>query len=60
MAGGGNQIKQPYLKYFTGKYKKAKNLNNSNIIHNYGYYIGNYPSLKKKKINSICKVLNSI
>ena len=35
-------------------------LKNANIVHNYGYYIGNYPSLKKDKILKICKILNSI
>ena len=59
-AGGGNQTKQPYLKYFRGKYKKSKNLINTNIIHNFGYYIGNYPSLKKNKIDKICNILNSV
>jgi len=58
--GGGNQIKQPYLKYFRGKYRKSNNLINTNIIHNFGYYIGNYPSLKKNKIIKICNILNSI
>jgi len=59
-AGGGNQIKQPYLKFFKGKFKKANNLINTNIIHDYGYYIGNYPDLGREKINKICKILNNI
>ena len=59
-AGGGNQTKQPYLDYFKGMYKKPKKLTNTNIIHNFGYYIGNYPDLKKNKINLICSILNSV
>ena len=60
MAGGGNQTRQPYLKYFKGRYKVSKNLNNTNIIHDFGYYIGNYPELKKNKISKICKILNNV
>ena len=58
-AGGGNQLRQPYLK----KYIKGINLKNFkevDHIHFFGYYIGNYPSLKKEKILKICKILNSI
>ena len=58
-AGGGNQLRQPYLK------KIIKNINLSKYkevdhIHFYGYYIGNYPSLKISKIRKICSILNSI
>ncbi len=58
-AGGGNQLRQPYLK----KYIKGINLKNFkevDHIHFFGYYIGNYPSLKKEKILKICKILNNI
>ncbi len=58
-AGGGNQLRQPYLK----KYTKKINLNNFREvehIHFFGYYIGNYPSLDVKKIDMICKILNSV
>ena len=58
-AGGGNQLRQPYLK----KYIKGinfKNFKEVDHIHFFGYYIGNYPSLKKSKILKICKILNNI
>lgn len=58
-AGGGNQLRQPYLK----KYFKRINFNrfkNVEHVHFFGYYIGNYPSLKKEKINKICNILNSL
>ena len=58
-AGGGNQLRQPYLK----KYIKGINLKNFkevDHIHFFGYYIGNYPSLKKDKILKICNILNNI
>ncbi len=56
-AGGGNQLRQPYLK----KYVKNINLNkfkNVELVHNYGYYIGNFPSLTKSKIDQIINILN--
>jgi len=58
-AGGGNQLRQPYLK----KYLKGINFNsfkNVEHVHFFGYYIGNYPSLETKKINKICNILNSL
>ena len=60
LAGGGDQTKQPYLNYFKNKFKIVGNLKNTKIVHNYGYYIGNYPTLKKQKILEICKILNSV
>ena len=53
-AGGGNQIRQPYIK------KLKKNINPKNFmevehIHFFGYYIGNYPSLSQKKLDYYVK-----
>ena len=57
-AAGGNQLRQPYLKnYFKKLIIKFPNVE---IIHSYGYYIGNYPSLSKTKIIEICKILNEV
>ena len=58
-AGGGNQLRQPYLKPY------LKNFNLSNFkevdhIHFFGYYIGNYPSLDFIQIRKLVKILNSI
>ena len=58
-AGGGNQLRQPYLKKFI-KIKNFKNFKNVERVHFFGYYIGNYPSLNKKKILKITKILNNI
>jgi len=58
-AGGGNQLRQPYLQ----KFSKNINLNDFKEvehIHFFGYYIGNYPSLSKVKIKKICNILNCI
>ncbi len=57
-AGGGNQLRQPYIKnYF--KNIKLKNFKNVEKVHNFGYYIGNYPSLRISKIKIICEYLNN-
>ena len=58
-AGGGNQLRQPYLKSFI-KNVNLKNFKRVDHIHFFGYYIGNYPSLSYKKIKKICKILNSV
>jgi CDP-4-dehydro-6-deoxyglucose reductase, E1 len=58
-AGGGNQLRQPYLSPYI-KGINLKNFKEVDHIHFFGYYIGNYPSLKTNKIISICKILNSI
>ena len=58
-AGGGNQLRQPYLKNYKKKYN-LKNFPNVEHVHFFGYYIGNFPSLKKQKIKEICKILNSL
>ena len=58
-AGGGNQLRQPYLKPY------IKNVNLSKFkhvehIHFFGYYIGNYPTLSSKKIKKLTNILNLI
>ena len=58
-AGGGNQLRQPYIKNYIKKVK-LKNFKNVDHVHFFGYYIGNYPSLTNEKILNICKILNSI
>ena len=57
-AGGGNQLRQPYLKNIL-KFDKSK-FKNVEQVHFFGYYIGNFPDLSKNKIFKIIKVLNSI
>ena len=56
-AGGGNQLRQPYLKTYI-KNINFINFRNVELVHNYGYYIGNFPSLTKSKIDKIINILN--
>ena len=58
-AGGGNQLRQPYLKKFS-KSLNLRKYKNVDHIHFFGYYIGNYPVLKKTKIIAIVNILNNI
>ena len=58
-AGGGNQLRQPYLKNKV-RLKNFKQFKNVEKVHFFGYYIGNYPDLKKEKILKITKILNNI
>ena len=54
-AGGGNQARQPYLE----KYEyTAKDLPNSDYIHEYALYVGNHPELKEEQIIDLCTKLN--
>ena len=57
--GGGNQLRQPYLKSYNLK-KNFKSLKNTEHMHFYGLYIGNYPHLDHKKIINLCKLLDKI
>lgn len=60
-SGGGNQLRQPYLaKFIKMEQKEINKFPNTDTIHNFGYYIGNYPTLPKLKILNICKILNSV
>ena len=58
-AGGGNQLRQPYLKKYVNNVN-FKQFRNVEKVHFFGYYIGNYPSLTETKILKICKILNSV
>lgn len=58
-AGGGNQIRQPYLK---GVVPKGHHLDfpETEHVHFYGFYIGNFPDLTSLEVDQICDILNSV
>jgi CDP-6-deoxy-D-xylo-4-hexulose-3-dehydrase len=58
-SGGGNQLRQPYLKGII-KDKEWKKYPETEHVHFFGYYIGNYPDLRQQKILSLCNLLNKI
>jgi CDP-6-deoxy-D-xylo-4-hexulose-3-dehydrase len=57
-AGGGNQIRQPYLRGIVPENHHLE-FPQTEHIHFYGFYLGNFPDLNKKEVNEICNVLNS-
>ena len=57
LSGGGNQLRQPY-------FKKNYNINHDDFknvdhVHNFGWYIGNYPTLEQEKIDTLINILNN-
>ena len=59
MSGGGNQLRQPYVRRLLGEPDLGK-VPNVDHVHFYGFYIGNYPGLEREKIRALCSLLNSI
>jgi len=58
-AGGGNQLRQPYLRGVVGE-NEFKNFPVVEHIHFFGLYLGNYPDLTGEKIKALCGILNKI
>jgi CDP-6-deoxy-D-xylo-4-hexulose-3-dehydrase len=56
-SGGGNQLRQPYLRKIVGD--EYKNYPKIDHVHFFGWYIGNYPELEKEKISELCEILNA-
>jgi CDP-6-deoxy-D-xylo-4-hexulose-3-dehydrase len=58
-SGGGNQVRQPYLRRLFGpdEYRKYPRADH---VHFYGFYIGNYPALERDKIVQLCDLLNGL
>jgi CDP-6-deoxy-D-xylo-4-hexulose-3-dehydrase len=57
LSGGGNQMRQPFMTQFNYDLSKYPNIEH---IHNFSWYIGNYPSLPKEKIDYLLEVLNNL
>ena len=56
-AGGGNQLRQPYLKSIMPD-KHWEKFPNTEHVHFYGFYVGNYPSLTQGDIINLTHELN--
>ncbi len=57
-SGGGNQLRQPYLRNkFPDKYYEQ--FPETDHVHFYGFYIGNFPTLETEKIVQLCELLNA-
>jgi CDP-6-deoxy-D-xylo-4-hexulose-3-dehydrase len=58
LSGGGNQLRQPYLRKIMGN--EFEHYPNVNHVHFFGWYIGNYPGLEEEKIEALCQLLNNL
>ena len=58
-AGGGNHLRQPYLKEYAAQ-ENLEDYPEVDHIHFYGYYLGNYPDLETSKILKLCSTLNQV
>jgi CDP-4-dehydro-6-deoxyglucose reductase, E1 len=59
LSGGGNQLRQPYLRKVLAPDEFAQ-YPHVDHVHFHGFYIGNYPSLKQSKILRLCDLLNNV
>lgn len=58
-AGGGNQLRQPYLRRLLGP-DAWRACPVADHVHFHGMYIGNYPTLERDKILRLCDLLNAV
>ena len=58
-SGGGNQLRQPYLRGLVAAEDLAR-FPHVDHVHFYGFYIGNYPDLEADRIVWLCDMLNAI
>lgn len=56
-AGGGNQLRQPYLRGIVPA-DAWKDFPQTDHVHFYGMYIGNFPDLDESEIRTICRIVN--
>ena len=59
MSGGGNQLRQPYLRRLLPSVDPAA-FPRVDHVHFFGFYIGNYPDLEESRILSLCRALNDL
>ena len=58
-AGGGNQLRQPYLKGIVPE-GCHREFPEAEHIHFFGFYIGNFPDLSKAEVKEICSILDAV
>ena len=58
LSGGGNQLRQPWFKkHYNIDHSQFPNMDH---VHHFGWYVGNYPSLEREKIDTLINVLNGL
>lgn len=58
-SGGGNQLRQPYLRHLVPA-RWYEQYPETEHIHFYAWYVGNYPELPHDKIIRLCELLNQV
>jgi CDP-4-dehydro-6-deoxyglucose reductase, E1 len=58
-SGGGNQLRQPYLRRIVGENAHVQ-FPQVEHVHFYGFYIGNYPTLLPERIVQLAEILNAL
>jgi CDP-6-deoxy-D-xylo-4-hexulose-3-dehydrase len=58
-SGGGNQLRQPYLRGVVDPAELAR-FPRVDHVHFFGFYIGNYPGLEPDRIRWLCDMLNDL
>jgi CDP-4-dehydro-6-deoxyglucose reductase, E1 len=56
-AGGGNQLRQPYLRGIVPTDHHLE-FPNTEHVHFHGFYLGNFPDLHDDEIDTICAIVN--
>ena len=59
LSGGGNQLRQPYLRKIKG-IPQPETFPNVEHIHHFSWYIGNFPDLNHDQIDWLGKILKSV
>jgi CDP-6-deoxy-D-xylo-4-hexulose-3-dehydrase len=58
-AGGGNQVRQPYLRGIVPADHHLA-FPNTEHVHFFGFYIGNFPDIRADEIDAICGIVNGV
>ena len=58
LSGGGNQLRQPFFKNKLKEHELYEHFPNVEHVHNFSWYIGNYPTLEIEKIDNLLGILN--
>ena len=58
LSGGGNQLRQPFFKNKLKEHELYEQFPTIEHVHNFSWYIGNYPTLEIEKIDNLLGLLN--
>jgi CDP-6-deoxy-D-xylo-4-hexulose-3-dehydrase len=59
LSGGGNQLRQPYLKSILANIDLAE-FSEVEHVHHFAWYLGNYPELSTESVLRLTAILNEV